>query len=400
MPFDIQDDLFTPAMTIMCREGLEGLSLRALAGDVGVSPSSLIYKFKSRDGLVFAVLDGVVAKAQAIWAGRTEDLPDVCLQKADFLALSQAVLVDQLVHHRCNVQVSWEFELKSALDPRMREQIWCVREAELSFWERCFQCAGLDLRLVPAWSGLIRMLERLLLVSDIALAQLVWAQRAILRLYERLFDKQIEHKGDCHWRLAAEQNQAGGFVVPKDVTGTPYKIIRAASEQILLDGCGSLSHRSIAARGKVSLSSMTHHFETLEEIMMTAFGSMYEDARLQAQAAPELERSYTKAAFIRDVLPKLSGRNQNGLAASVAQEDVILTASRRAHMRDVSIALFALMGATSSQIMQAIDDPSHPIDRFDAHVFRLVMAGMKVSEGGEIYALDNPAMAPFLEAFL
>ena len=396
------DDLaiFDIALDMLSSQRLDALTLRALANESGKSPSNLVYRFGSRDGFVDALRLHVGDLKDRFWQEQQARLLSRITGPEDLSGLALGLIMEKAVTHRPLSNAIWEFELAAAVAPVGSVQPERFAAAEEDFWNACFAVAGLNRALAPAFTAVVRSYGRLLLIPPLSAEKIAWVSDGVGRLVERLAGMACARPGDSVWRDAAETLLEAHGPRYETYEGTPGKIVRAASEIILEEGCSALSHRSIAKRAGVSLSSMTHHFKTLEDILIAAFWSIYDTARAQAVDVPRLKRSYGKAAFIHEVLPELSGRNQQNRVASTAMEEVILSAARRPELQDVSTALFALMGATSHGLISAINDTDKDLDRLDAQIFRLAVTGLQGTESGDAGAGPSPDVAAFLEAFL
>ncbi|MAK62909.1 MAG: hypothetical protein CMK09_18220 [Ponticaulis sp.] len=386
------------ALKLVCDQGLGGLTVRALAGQIDTSPSTVMYRFKSRDGLVLALLGELVeVVAEQNLESLEMGVPDQ-MTRDKLLVMSRARLIDQVISRRAHYLGLWEIELQTVLPEDQKSLLLKWREQDVQFWEAYFAAAGVDPKLADVWSAGFIAIQRLLLIAAPNAVRLAWMDDALTRLFERLTGQAPSCRDDSHGRIQSEIQLSELGDVADDESSTPHRIVAAASEQILTYGCDGISHRSIASRAGVSLSSMTHHFATLEDILCAAFHMIYRDASIRAQYLPK-SRAYSKREFIDDVLPELSRQNSGGQATAHAMESIILKASRRADMTSTSVGLFALMGATTTQILSALTDAG-PFDRLDGHVFRMVLTGTRLFS--ETLAADDPLNPTnrFLEAYL
>lgn len=399
MPFESDDGIFEASKEIICRDGLSGLSLRSLSSRLNISASGLVYRFSSRDGLIGGLMDRFAGDMASIWVDRLAVLPSSS-SPADLPALSRAILLDQAMRHEAEIRALWECEIAGAGLASAQQAVSELRSHARSFWETCFTRMGMEAGLAPAWAGSMHTLERLLVVSGLSLEGRVWVDQAVARLYERLEGLSPSAPGDSVYRGMAEQGLEGFRDIEAEEGSTPSRIIVAACEQILSEGCAGLSHRSVAKRAGVSLSSTTHHFKTLNHILLAAFWRIYSDAVQKAEAAQIVDQSLSTEAFIDRVFPRLGGENCSGRSASDAMEDIILTASRKPGMQKIAIALFALMGGTSERILNWVNDTDTVFDRFDGHVFRLVLSGTKAASQLTGAGQIEEETKAFLRAFL
>ena len=67
-----RDELIEKALDYFLDHGVAGLSLRPLAAEIGTSARLLVYHFRSKDGLIQAVMDEVRARVQTSFAATSE----------------------------------------------------------------------------------------------------------------------------------------------------------------------------------------------------------------------------------------------------------------------------------------------------------------------------------------
>jgi TetR/AcrR family transcriptional regulator, transcriptional repressor of bet genes len=56
-----REQILQAAFTVACRTGIGGLSVRAVAGEAGVSHALVLFHFRTRDGVVHGLLDWLIA---------------------------------------------------------------------------------------------------------------------------------------------------------------------------------------------------------------------------------------------------------------------------------------------------------------------------------------------------
>lgn len=393
----VSDDPVNESVILLGEQGLEGLSLRALASRLGVSASSLIYKYGSRDGLLVDLLQELVAQKSSILDAASIRFGEAELAAADIPALARAYLTEQTTQRRLLHLALWEYELIARPEDELYKLLCVWRANDAEFWAVCLKRAGLRSDLADVWSSGVVAISRLLLIGEPNAVRLAWVEDVINRLFDRLFAQTVRREGDSLWRHMSEVDLTTLSALPEEGT-TAQKIIRAACDVILSNGCAGVSHRTIAKAAGVSLSSMTHHFATLDDIFFAAFAMIYRDASEKAQSA-SAPHSYSKRRFVDDILPGLTRQNSGGQEAAHAMESIIRRASRSSVMQETAIGLFALMGMTSTRMLMAINDVQG-LDRLDGHVFRMVTTGNRLlAERYDAYAPDNPNIR-FLEAYL
>lgn len=377
------DHLFLTAAELNASNGLASVTIREVAKRTGISPSGLLYKYQNRETFLENLFRWAIQQDAQNWTIRNETLSSLTLTEAHLVSLSKAVVISNAQQNRVLVTMLWDLQLHaerhSALKPVVRE--W--RELDTKFWVELFAVTSLPASLATSWASAMLMFQRLLILSPQTEIGLCWVDDAIQRLFDRLTDRPATRPGDSVWRKASE--------TLFDLTGTPdenlaptaQRILTSASEIIMTDGSAALSHRAIARDSGVSLSSMTHHFASLDDILIGAFSRIYDNARQRAESVRKDRPTYSRKDFIENILPSLSGPQKQEQTASIAMDDIMLTASRRKESQALAIALFALTGSTFTKLLSAITDSERQFDRLDGQVLRLTISGLMCGHDGE-----------------
>ncbi|MEW5853473.1 MAG: TetR/AcrR family transcriptional regulator [Myxococcota bacterium] len=112
--------LVKAAFQVIAQQGFEGLRTRAVADAVGVNVATLHYHFPSKEDLVGAVLDELVARFKE--EAPVSDLPPEATP-ADVLEAHFAA-VKHWARQAPDVQLVWhEFWLRSMRDPALRDRV-------------------------------------------------------------------------------------------------------------------------------------------------------------------------------------------------------------------------------------------------------------------------------------
>lgn len=388
------------AANLTAGHGLSGVTVREVSKQAGLSPSGFLYRFSSRDGFLQQLFEWASERDRIAWEERTRGLLLPGLQQEDLPGLTRAIISTHGLRQRQNVILMWELYLLSRQQPDLRPILISWRQHDQAFWKQCFETVGLPCDLAPGWAAAVLSLQRIPLLSGRLEICLGWIDDAIDRLFERLTNRSHSKSGDSTWRKSAELAFDPAPLSATTDDSTPQRIINAASEIILETGCASLSHRAIANRVGVSLSSTTHHFKSLEDILIHAFRKIYADARKRAEALPKSRPHYTGEQFYKEVMPSLTGMQRSEYTAAVAMEDIILTASRRPELQDMALALYALMGSTTTHLLNAITDAKSGFDRLDAHIYRLFLTGLMCGSTEADLSSDNEQLQRISAAFI
>ncbi len=389
--------VFAHAVDLCLKTGLASVTIREVAKRAGLSPSGLLYKYASRETFLESLFDWAIEQDREIWSARSDEMIGDILAAKDLVTLSMAIVSTQTFLTPALSSLLWELHLLAQKRSELRPVVSAWRTADLTFWNKAFTAMQLPPALVPAWASAVLSLQHVMLLSPNTEIGLCWIDDALQRLFERLFDQPVSRPGDSPWRQRAELAISMPSEGAEPTSATPGRILSSASEIILDQGCAALSHRAIAKQSGVSLSSTTHHFQSLDDIMLGAFSRIYSGARQRAEDIQKDLPTYSRAEFIERIFPSLSGSQKREQTAAFAMEDIMMTASRKPESRALATALFALTGSTTTQLLTRISDTDRTFDRLDGHVYRLTVSGLMTGHDGE--ALDQ-LTAPFLAAFI
>lgn len=376
------DHLFVTAAELNASDGLSSVTIREVAKRAAISPSGLLYKYKNRETFLENLFRWAIRQDEQNWAQKTQTFSNLTVTEADLAPLSKAVVINNAQQNRVLITLLWDLQLHAerhvALKPLVRE--W--RQLDIKFWTGLFAATGRPLPLATGWASAMLIFQRLLILSPNTETGLCWANDAIQRLYDRLSDRPATRPGDSIWRKASEHILDPADTPEENLAPTAQRILSSASELIMSNGSAALSHRAIARDSGVSLSSLTHHFASLDDILIGAFSRIYENARQRAESVHKNRPSYSRQEFIQKIVPNLSGPQKQEQTASIAMDDIILTASRRKESQPLAIALFAMTGSTLFKLLSAISDSERQFDRLDGQVLRLTISGLMCGHDG------------------
>lgn len=390
--------VFSHALSLTAKSGLSALTVRDLASYTDVSASGFLYRFGSRENFLLEFMDWLIQENTLYWRARKNSLLDIQFQRTDLPGLMNAIVAERTTLYQAQAIALWEFEILSTRMPEVRTRLDDWRRGDLDFWAACFEHLGLPEQAIEGWAGAVLAAKRISLLGGDLSTNLAWVHDVLQRLYHRILGEEVDAPGDSIWRAKAEA--ALSTKVPIQDEGTPSRIISAASEIILEKGCAALSHRAISKHSGVSLSSTTHHFRTLNDIMLGAFEKIYADARATAERVPAYGTTYSKADFLTKILPKLSHEQQSTANRTLAMEEIALFTSRHENMHNVSRALYAQAGSTMTPLISAINDVEATLDRLDGHVTRLAVSGIQCSSEGLSRANADDPLISFLHIYL
>ncbi|WP_084399115.1 TetR family transcriptional regulator [Henriciella aquimarina] len=367
--------LLSQAIAQIESSGLKGLSLRSLAQSAGISPSLLTYRYGSRNKLLAKVFEYAKVREQSNWQWREAALSDLTLSRPDLTSLALTIAQDEIASQTRTALVGWIGQTTAERDTALKSVMSDWHVFATDFWAARFAGIGLDTALAPSFAGVLNGAVRIGLLAGSDLRMKAWMNDILLRLCDRINHRPLSTPGDSAARAALEHS---GLETqdeePEARTATPDRIIDAAVKLILSHGPDSLTHRLIARESGISLSSMTHHFGSLDEIMLRAFQRIYDTVTKESSHALTAHNSVT--SLCETVLPAIFGRVRRRGFGGFAMDEVILYTSRQASSAPLAGGLLAMTGRTSTALLQSIDPVGKRADRLDGQIFRFVLTGL------------------------
>lgn len=368
-------DVLASAGEQIATSGLKGLTLRSLAQNTGISPSLLTYRYGTRENLIRQVFDHVQAAEEAFWAARKVELQGLLEHPAQLLSLALSIADLASADGATTTRLGWKAMTAAERMPSLEPVMSGWPGLATDFWKNCFADMGIAPSLAPAFAAGMTGALRIGVLAKADLQIRIWQKDVIVRLCDRIKGGSLTAPGDSAARLALEalgRRQTGSL--PDSRGETPIRIIKAASELILAHGPEALTHRLIARHSGISLSSMTHHFQSLEQIMLLAFNEIY--AYASRESSVGLPPTSTIASMCETVLPMVFERARRRGSEAVALDEIILASSRKPNSPLSAGALLAITGRTSTALIQSVDTIGSRADRLDGQVFRFILTGL------------------------
>lgn len=380
--------------------GLKGLTLRSLAQETGISASLLTYRYGTRDALIGRILDDAAERNASDWALLDERLRGIAVDHGGLHALAIAVALHRITQGRECSLLGWISHTAAQRNGETRSAAGDRPPARSRFWINRFQEAGIDPALAHAFSAGMEGMIRIGLIAPMDPRFAVWMSDGVTRLCDRITGCPPSRAGDSSARARIEASDHSALKSGEGTgrSETPDRIIDAAVALILSAGPDALTHRLIAKEAGVSLSSMTHHFATLDDIMLRAFDRIYEQASIEA--ASGLGETHTIATLCHEVLPSIFARARVRGQEGIAMDEIMLFTSRKPALAPMAGGLLAMTGRTSTTLLQAVATIGERADRLDGQIFRFVLTGLS-EDAARLPAEERDAwMAGQCEAYL
>ncbi|MBR9989327.1 MAG: TetR family transcriptional regulator C-terminal domain-containing protein [Gemmatimonadetes bacterium] len=129
---DRQDQILTAAMDVATRHGLEGLTIRRVASEAGLSHGLVHFHFKSKAELLVALLDRLFTDTAAFIVG--PEIAGISAPLQRLMALLQQEM-RRITSDRARIHLFFDFWLMGTRHPRIRARM----RAELARYREAFR---------------------------------------------------------------------------------------------------------------------------------------------------------------------------------------------------------------------------------------------------------------------
>jgi len=358
------------------RNGMGGLSSRALADEAGVSASAINYTFGSIDQLLDAAHRQADTLFCAHWDRERAALGDLQHSAADLGATLFLASRRLAIRYRGEQALFWARVIKAA---RLGDTAPFSEglSSEHAHWRDVLDWAGLagvDAALAQSFSLALRFAYH-------ACGQPErfdpWAMVLAQRLAARLCGQAPTTAEDSAYRQRAESRASLSDEASVQRHDTARQIIETAVETILEGGAELATFREIAKRSGLSVSSVQHFFGSRRAYLVAAFQAIYARVRDRAVGDTPPQRSLSASqlsAYLADQNPTLHHRE------FAAMQGLMLSACHDDETRILAEGLLARTGQTSLHLLHALARPRGEISRLDAQIFSLIMTHLVTLE--------------------
>jgi len=359
------DPLTKATAEIIASEGLSAVRSREIARLSGESAASINRRFGSQDALVREAmiygtqqecgrLEHLIAQLQSLRPpeGFYPDVLIAVLNETHFAAPEAAAFRWTVFAHEDSDLIPSETvgQLSHTLDALWGEVAQLIGSASQD---------GLVLRSV------LEGFARGVLITQNPLIFRGWTHELCRRLIARLHGDQVHTDGPS-WRdqLVARANEPEAAALA-NFTDTKATIVEAAAACLVKMPLESITHRSIANEAGVSLSSMTHHFRSLEEILW--FGCLRMITQLiDVDDGGRLTTQTHSISEFADGFMRIS--NSATVTKLDRLEQIQLYCHHKESFRDFGDQFLLRQGQNSAQVLANISDFGDEYDRLDAAI--------------------------------
>ncbi len=371
-PTSDNDPLVHAVIASAARQHLAALTSRGLAEQAGVSPSVINYRHGSLGGLMETAGSLAQARCARYWTAQTDRLARLSPSATDFAPLAFTAIQGLMDRYRGEERLLWQHRIASARCGGAFGDVHAF-EAEYTHWALLLERCGLGRLLPETVLALSSALKFGYLTFPDTQGFSPWALSLILRFADRALRRDVGD-GDCALRLAAEAGARPAGPLPAPAHETAGQALDAAIALILEQGVEAATHRAIAARASLSVSSVQHFFGTRRSILLAAYQAIF--ARTRTRALPQLPGRASLSP--RGLLDMLGSRMELTVEENrqdfAALNGLILTASEDADSQAISHGLLARQGATSMHLLSALKDFRSAPSRLDGQLLSMVMS--------------------------
>ena len=396
-------NLLDRAVELIGMRGLRGVATRAIAEHAGVSPALVNYRFGSRAGLIDAALERASAADAEAWQQRRMRIENLNLAASDIRSLLHGLVREDFVAGRRAALSRWASIVETERTGDHAAMSWRWMSSPARFWEFTLGKLGLDAELAPILAATLLSSGLPYLFANPSFEHEAWVHDLVDRVADRLLGLKPATRGDSPWRQLAERAAEEHLAShpPRDDAGHAVRtIIDGAVAIVMSDGVDALTHRAVAERAGVSLSSTTHHFASLDEILIAACIEVYRRARASALDPSGAVRPFTLEQMT-ETLTSEPGPEANLRAEMATIHEVMIAISRTPAVRPIAVGLLAQTGRTSTAALAAMRGKRDDTDRIDGQIFAHAMTGyflLTTSAPSELRSKHLDALAAFMNA--
>lgn len=359
--------LMESAQSLIAEGGLKALSFRSLASHSGHGIGRLTYRFKNKEDLIEEILLFSLRDHLSNLECFLSDSAAMMTNESQSLAAVVSLYLDDLHLNRRQQCITW-MELVS--DFSLRRESSHILERSNSemqgLWQAFLAQAGFDdCRYLSA------------LISDYVTAEIPYSlaiggdakyrrlrTAVVRRLTEGIL--KTERSQDIQPLIKAMMPIAEVSPIRRGV-GRPASFADAAASIIVSEGIVAVTHRAVAVASKAPLSTVVHHFPTVDDLVQAGLESMLEHQLRDLSQQPEQPTADSKVHIDHQLVESMYRYHQ-------AAFQLILAASRRPHLQPAISALRGQRGQRTAKLHSR-----HMLtDGWDVgavHVLSFVMSG-------------------------
>ena len=372
--------------------GVTALSSRRIAEHVGVSPSAINYCFGNQAALLHHARKVDDDMRAQFWKQKARILSDLTLSPSDFGPELFSMQREAIASHPAGEALFWADAIDSYRQAKPIKYS-AATNAERSFLANLIEACGISKlgeKTLQSFCLGIRFGYR---VHKNPVRFDPWALSLVTQFAVRAAGRAPDAEIDCGRRQLAETEAMRVRSVDVSPHQTAQRIIRTAIEIVLQAGPVSVTHRAVANRAGLSVSSVQHFFKDRQFLLNAVFQKMHEDARDTAIPDPLDERTLTTKDLIDRIGFDKIGSDSMEVRRLGTIFAIMLSAADNATTRRIAEGLLAQMGQSSQSVLRALKNPRGAIGRLDAQIFSFIGWQSAVIALTETNGASNPEPA-------
>ena len=378
--------LVSAALEIAQLHGVAGISARSLADKAGVSASSVNYHFGSLEQLLQSVSVEADALRAAYWGQLLDSLETLSPSAFDFVPFVFSAIRSAITDHSGAEAVFWNDVLRAARTDQVCDCKLGIQE-EGRFWQSLLAKCGLENVNAHVLHSFALALRFGYLIYRSPAQFDPWALALITQFGARAMGK--GQPTDSAVRARAELALAGMQTQERPGHPTADSILSATVEILLREGAEIVTHRSVAKRAEISVSSVQHFFGTRSALLEAAYQEVLRQTL--EKKLPEPPKPGTLSSD--EIFSADKERKQTSIHREFAAiQGVMLSVSFDPQASNIAQGMLARAGANSENVLRALRKPRGPFGRLDGQIFSLTMShlrALEVSSGAEPGGLDR-----------
>lgn len=367
--------LLDPAMTLVAQGGLNGLSFRSLAQAVGISVSSITNQASTKIQLIEALVDEArrrdhlhcapvleLAAASAPLSGDTlAEFADVQLEHWALLAPLEQIWWSELIQ-----AAATQTDIAQILAPWLAEQraFWlalsmATRRDDAALLAQALFAASIDERAHGTALQPLAAYRRLRRLGLGRLCHMDFAGRSKIAR-PGLFDHLVARLGEIEDPLKIDKEHTGAADIRQ------IELAVAAARVLAWDGASELTHRAVAARANVPVSTLAYHFRTSEDLLKGAMQAIILGLK--------------NAMFVPDAEPLFGTGSSPGYFIARSTFTLALHASRSPQLLASAADMRRKRGVNLVHVLNANRPPDRKLDALGAQVLSIAASGAMLAE--------------------
>lgn len=364
------DPLVAATRDAIVEKGLAGLSSRDIAAAAGASAATINRRFGSQAELIRVTIEAGLADYRAHLDCVCGEIGNLAVAPADVPAFLHGVMSAVWCRRPDLAVMGWHVATLPTTTPASAEIRRSWQEAGGALWARTAGAAGLSAQDGEILGAALGSFARGSIVAPSAVFFEGLAWDFCRQLSHRLIPEAALGAADSKWRAAlAGEALSRSFEANEDTHPSKRAIIDAAAALIIEAGPFALTHRLVAERADVSLSSTTHHFDSLGDILWEAIMVL-----LRSGEVRQIEES---SASVKEHAEAMGHHVAKSVHTSTTRlSEVELVTRYRPELKELAGALLARHGTSSVYLLRSLKGRRDEVGRLDGVVWHHLMSAL------------------------